>query len=178
MDSLKISPSLHLLPGNSTGIFFEVVERHLSVLANLDKVAVGIPHVTTPFPAAIVERFGEEERSFGAPLLVTGPDVGDSQVEEGVHSVEILRSFEQDLGLVGRRAATRIEDDPGVGQLDVAGILRIDHFPAKDSDIEVLRFFLILHGEEMRYEEAFARNRCVGQIHAVASIRELESGPE
>jgi hypothetical protein len=107
-------------------------------LANLDKVAVGIAHVTTPFPAAVVERFAEEERSFGAPLFVTGPDVGDSQVEEGVHSVEILRSFEQDLRLVGRRAATRIEDDPGVDQLDVAGILRIDYFPAKNSDIEVL----------------------------------------
>jgi hypothetical protein len=42
------------LLGNSTGIVFETVERHLSILADLDEVAVGITHVATPFPAAIV----------------------------------------------------------------------------------------------------------------------------
>ena len=88
-------------------VLFEVVERHLSVLADLDEVAVGIAHVATPFPTVIVERLGEEERSFGAPLFVTGPDVGDAQVEEAVHPVEIQRGFEEDIGLVRRRAATR-----------------------------------------------------------------------
>jgi hypothetical protein len=42
------------LLGNSTGIVFETVERHLSILADLNEVAVGITHVATPFPAAIV----------------------------------------------------------------------------------------------------------------------------
>jgi hypothetical protein len=60
-------------------VLFEVVERHLCIFADLDKVAVGIPHVATPFPTVVVERLGEEERSFGAPLFVTGPDVGDAQ---------------------------------------------------------------------------------------------------
>ncbi len=40
--------------GNSTGVAFETVEGHLSILADLDKVAVGITHVATPFPAVIV----------------------------------------------------------------------------------------------------------------------------
>jgi hypothetical protein len=40
--------------GNSTGLVFETVERHLSILADLDEVAVGITHVATPFPAVIV----------------------------------------------------------------------------------------------------------------------------
>jgi len=42
------------LLGNSTGVVFETVERHLSILADLDEVAVGITHVATPFPAVIV----------------------------------------------------------------------------------------------------------------------------
>ena len=40
--------------GNSTGVVFETVEGHLSILADLDEVAVGITHVATPFPAMIV----------------------------------------------------------------------------------------------------------------------------
>jgi hypothetical protein len=33
---------------------FESLQRHLSILADLDEVAVGITHVTTSFPAVIV----------------------------------------------------------------------------------------------------------------------------
>ena len=42
--------------GNSTHVAFKAVEDHLSVLADLDEVAVGIAHVATPFPAVIVQR--------------------------------------------------------------------------------------------------------------------------
>jgi hypothetical protein len=42
------------LLGNSTGGVFETVERHLSILADLDEIAVGITHIATPFPAVIV----------------------------------------------------------------------------------------------------------------------------
>ena len=42
------------LPGNSTGVFFETVERHLSILADLDEVAVGITHIATQFQTVIV----------------------------------------------------------------------------------------------------------------------------
>jgi hypothetical protein len=42
--------------GNSTEVAFKTVEGHLSVLADLDEVAVGIAHVATPFPAVIVQR--------------------------------------------------------------------------------------------------------------------------
>jgi len=116
-----------------TGVVFETVEGHLSILADLDEVAVGITHVASPFPAVIVSRLGQKERSFVAPLFVTGPNVGDTQVKETIHSVEIRRCFEEDLRLVGSRATAGIENDPGIRQLDVAGIFRLDHFPAKDS---------------------------------------------
>ena len=48
--------------------------------------------------------------------------------------------------------------ESSVSQLDVARIFRLDHFPAKNSDIEVLRSFLIPDGEEVRGEEAFVCN--------------------
>jgi len=40
--------------GTSSGVVCEPVEGHLSILADLDEVAVRITHVATPFPAAIV----------------------------------------------------------------------------------------------------------------------------
>jgi len=89
----------------------------LSILADFDKVPVGITHVAAPFPAVIVERFGKKERSFVAPLFVAGPDVGDTQIEEAIHSVEIRRCFEEDLWLVRSGAAAGIENDPSISQL-------------------------------------------------------------
>lgn len=70
--------------------------------------------------------------------------------------------FKKDLWLVGSRATVGIENDPRIRQLDVAGIVWLDHFPAKNSDIEVLRFVLVAHGEEESCEEAFVCNRRVG----------------
>jgi len=37
-----------------TGFIFEMVERYLSILADLDEVPVGITHVASPFHAVIV----------------------------------------------------------------------------------------------------------------------------
>ena len=73
-----------------------MVERQLGILANLDEVAVGIAHITAPFPTVIIKRLGEEDGALGAPFFITGPDVGDTRVQETVHGVEILRGFEND----------------------------------------------------------------------------------
>ena len=85
-------------------------------------------------------------------MFVAGPDVGDTQVKEAGYSVETRRCFEEDLWLVRSRATAGVENDPGVSQLDVAKIFPLDDFPAKNSDIEVLRFFLVPNGEEVRGE--------------------------
>jgi hypothetical protein len=79
--------------GNSTGVALETVERHLRILADLDEVAVGITHAAMPFPAVMVQLLGKKERSFVAPLFVTGPDVGDAQVKEAIHPVKIRRGL-------------------------------------------------------------------------------------
>jgi hypothetical protein len=67
---------------NSTGVLFEVLDRRRSVLADYDNVSIGIAHVTTPFPAVVVERLSKEHRSLGAPFVVTRLDVSDPQVEK------------------------------------------------------------------------------------------------
>src|SRR5262249_38606886 len=82
---------------DSNGLVFETVERLLSILADLYEVAVGITQVTAPFPAVIVQRLGKKARALVAPLFVAGPDVGDTQVEEAIHSVQIRRCFEENL---------------------------------------------------------------------------------
>jgi hypothetical protein len=73
-------------------------------------------------------------------LFVAGPYVGDTQVKEAIHSVEIRGCFKEHLWLVRSGATAGIQDDPGVSELDVAGIVRLDYFPAKNSDIEVFDF--------------------------------------
>ena len=65
----------------------------MSILADLDEIAVRITHIATPFPAVIAQRLGQEEGSFVAPFLVAGPDVGDTQVEEAIRSFEIRSRF-------------------------------------------------------------------------------------
>jgi len=142
-------------------VVVEPVEGDFSILADLDEVAVGITHVAAPFPAVIVQWLGKEERSFVTPLFVAGPDVGDTQVKEAIRSVEIRRCFKKDLWLVGSRTTAGIENDPRISQLDLAGIVWLDHFPAKNSDIEVLRFVLVPHREEVSCEEAFVCNRSI-----------------
>jgi len=52
-DARRLAVDVKLL-GNSTAVAFETVERHLSILADLDEVAVRITHIATPFPTVIV----------------------------------------------------------------------------------------------------------------------------
>jgi hypothetical protein len=40
--------------GKSTGVVFEMVEGQLSILADLDEIAVGIAHIAAPLPNEIV----------------------------------------------------------------------------------------------------------------------------
>src|SRR5690348_12371596 len=79
-------------------------------------------------------------------------------------------SFEKDLWLVGSWAAARIQNDPGISQLDVAGIFRFNYFPAKNADVKVLRLFLVSHREKVCGEKAFVCNRSIGQIHACLQL--------
>jgi hypothetical protein len=73
----RASPAVDL-----TGMLFEPVDGHFSLLADLDEVAVWIAHAATPLPAVrIGQRLSEKDSAFISPLFVAGPDVGDTQVQ-------------------------------------------------------------------------------------------------
>ena len=91
-----------------------MIERQLSILANLDQVPIRITHVAAPFPAIIFQRFGKKDCAFVAPLFVAGPDVRDAQVEEATYGIVIRRCSEEDLWLVGSWLAAGIENNPGI----------------------------------------------------------------
>src|SRR5262245_60711312 len=55
--------------------------QQASGLADLDEIAVWVPHVASDFRAP-VDRWRHELRTFRFPLLVAGSDVGDSQIHE------------------------------------------------------------------------------------------------
>ena len=68
----------------------EPFECDLSILADLDKVAVRVTHVAAPFPTVgIRQRLRKKDRAFVAPLFVAGSDVGDTQIKEACYSVQI-----------------------------------------------------------------------------------------
>jgi hypothetical protein len=69
-------------PLNSSGLLLEMVKSDLRILANLDQVAVGIAHLTKPFPAKVVERLSEKDRAFEEHLRLVGrrTATGDSRM--------------------------------------------------------------------------------------------------
>ena len=76
----------------------------------------------------------------------------------------------QEGPLAGRERATAgIENDPRIRRLDVAGIVWLHHFPAKNSDVEVLRLVQVAHGEEVSYEEASCAIGASGRFMAASS---------
>ena len=80
---------------------------------------------------------GKKGRSFVAPLFVAGPDVGDTQIKEAIDSVPIDGVSRRTSGLSG------VGPPPELRMIHVLASLmcrdcRLDHFPAKNSDIEVL----------------------------------------
>ena len=125
------SMSLRLCSG-SFCVLLKAVDSHLSILSDLDDVAVGIAHVTSRFVTVVIERLGQKMRTLCRPLLVASPDVGHAQVEKAVERVQIARRLEKDLRLVRRRAAAKVQNDPGIGELDVNGMLA-DDFAAQNS---------------------------------------------
>lgn len=71
----------------------EPVEDELGTVADLDEVAVGITHVTAPFPAVIVLMARQERALFVAPLFVAGQMSATRKFKEATYSVQIRRCF-------------------------------------------------------------------------------------
>ena len=88
----------------------------------------------------VVEWLGEELRTFRGPSFVAGANVCHAKIEEAAHPLQILGRSEPYIGLVGRRTTAGVEDDPGILQLDVAGIFPSYDSSSQDAGIEFLGF--------------------------------------
>src|SRR5439155_18577628 len=86
-------------------------------LANLDQVPVGVAHVTAD-PAAAADRRGQKLRSAGAPLLIDGGDVGDTDVQEARGVIWIRGRHERYGRLVLCGSPADADGDPAVRQGD------------------------------------------------------------
>jgi hypothetical protein len=114
--------------------------------------------------AVVIQWFGQKLSSLRLPLRIASADVGHSQVQEAANNVQFARGFKDHLGLIGRRAASRVEHDPGVGQPDVTGIFWLYHFFAQDGYIELPGFRLVLYGQKVCDEEAVLGYWGVGYV--------------
>src|SRR5258708_36738833 len=81
------------------------------------------------------------------------------------------------IGLVGRRTSAGGKDDPGIFQLDVAGIFLLYDFSAQDADVKFLGFCLVLHGEKVRNKKSLLRYRYVGWAHDHTSSERASLAP-
>src|SRR5271165_6439382 len=151
----------------STVELLEALDRRLAVLPHFDEIAVGIAHVAAQLPAVIVEWLRQELSAFGLPLPVAGPDVGDAQIQEAADAIAVGRRRKKNFGLVGSWTAAGIQNDPGVRQLDVTGILQLNDLAAENADVEFFRLRLVVHGQEMSDVEAGLSDGRVRQIHAI-----------
>src|SRR5216683_1285207 len=86
-------------------------------LTNLDQVPVGVAHVTADL-AATVDRRGQKRRSSGAPPLIDGADVGDTDVQEARGVIWIRGRHERHGRLVVCGSSADTDGDPAVRQGD------------------------------------------------------------
>ena len=86
-------------------------------LSHFDDIAVRVPRVASHFLTMIVERFSQEMCAVCLPFTVAGLDGCNSQVQETVHPVRILRGFKEDFRFVRRRTLSRVRDYQGLSRI-------------------------------------------------------------
>src|SRR3977135_2358580 len=146
----------------STGLackLLEGVDGSLRGLADLDDVAVRITHVTAQFVAVIIEGLGEKPSAFLGPLFIACVNVCDAQIEEAAHAIRIIWWREPYVRLVRRRTSAGVEDDPGILQLDVAGIFLLHDVSAQDADVKFLGLCLVCSCEILPTNNSLLRFR-------------------
>src|SRR5262245_7159003 len=100
----------------------ELAVQQTGGLADLDEVAVRVPHVAADLRSA-VDRWRDKLCPLRLPFFVAGLDVSDPQVQEDRGGVAGLVVDHRDAWLVGGGRPAGVHDDPRIGQLDHARVL-------------------------------------------------------
>src|SRR5437870_13555561 len=81
-----------------------------SGLPNLDDIAIRVTHIAANL-SAVVLWLGKEFGPSASPLLIRGPDVGDTNIEKAGNLIRVLRGTKRHGGfIVGWTAAYRSEE--------------------------------------------------------------------
>src|SRR5438270_5233070 len=82
-----------------------------SGLPDLDDIVVRVTHVAANLHAVVLwlsQEFGPSP----SPLLIRGPDVGDTNIQEAGNLIRVLRGTKRHVGFIVRWVATDVQYQP------------------------------------------------------------------
>src|SRR5437870_4862114 len=91
-----------------------------SCLPDIDDIFVRVKHVDE-YLHAMVLCLGQEFGPSPSPLLVRGPDVLDTNIQEAGNLIGVLRGTKRHVWFIVRWAATDVQNQPTIGNVDDGG---------------------------------------------------------
>src|SRR5713226_9610957 len=107
-----------------------------SGLPDLDEIAVRVTHVAANL-SAVVLWIGQEFGPSASPLLVRGPDVGDTNIQEAGNLIGVLRGTKRHVGFIVCWAATDIQNQPTSGNVDDGGFVSANNGASENAQIKL-----------------------------------------
>src|SRR6266487_2845640 len=107
-----------------------------SGLTNLDDIAVRVTHVAANL-SSVVLWLGKEFGPSRSPLLIRGPDVGDTNIQEAGNLIRVLRGTKRHGGFIVRWAATDVHNQPAIGKLDDGGFAAAHNGASENAHIKL-----------------------------------------
>jgi hypothetical protein len=107
-----------------------------SGLPDLDDIVVRVTHVAANL-SAVVLWLGQEFGPSVSPLLVTGPDVRDTDIQEAGNLIRVLRGTKRHVWFIVRRATTDVHNQPTIRNLNDGGFAAANNGASEDALIEL-----------------------------------------
>ena len=107
-----------------------------SYLPDLDDIVVRVTHVAANLHAVVLW-LGKEFGPPPSPLLVRGPDVRDTNIQEAGNLIRVLRGTKRHVGFIVRWAATDVQNQPTIGNVDDGGFATTNNSASQNAQISV-----------------------------------------
>src|SRR5258708_37874765 len=98
-------------------LFPAVSGLRTSSLPDLDDIVVRVTHIAANLHAVVLW-LGQEFGPSPSPLLVRGPDVRDTNIQEAGNLIRVLRGTKRHGGFIVGWAATDVPKPPTIGNVD------------------------------------------------------------
>src|SRR5258708_16907664 len=90
-------------------------------LPDLDQIVIGVTHVAADLRAMVLW-LREELGPFAAPLLVSGSDVCNTNIQEDGNLIQTLRDVQRDGWFIVGSAATEVQNQPTIHNTEACGV--------------------------------------------------------